>query len=63
MLQKYGVPPMMLSLIRLCYDGMTAVVRVSDSTTDSISIRNQLRQRCTMAPVLFILSFAAMVAS
>jgi len=42
---------------------MTAVVRVSDGTTDSISVRNGLRQGCTMAPVLFNLYFAAMVAS
>jgi len=61
-LQKYGVPPVMLSLIRSCHDGMTAVVRVSDGTTDSINIRNGLRQGCTMAPVLFNLYFAAMVA-
>ena len=62
-LQRYGVPPMILSLIRSCHDGMTAVVRVRDGTTDSISVRNGLRQGCTMAPVLFNLYFAAMVAS
>jgi len=62
-LRKYGVPPMMLSMIRSCHDGMTAVVRVSDGTTDSISVRNGLRQGCTMATVLFYLYFAAMVAS
>ena len=51
----------MLSLIRSCHDGMTAVVRVSGGTTDCINIRNGLRQGCTMAPVLFNLYFAAMV--
>ena len=53
---------MMLSLIRSCHDGMTAVVRVGSGTTDIIDIRNGLRQGCTMAPVLFNLYFAAMVA-
>ena len=62
-LKKCSVPPVMLtlSLIRLCHDDMTAVVRVSGGTTDEINIRNGLRQRCTMAPVLFNLYIAAMV--
>ena len=61
-LQKYGVPPVMLSLIRSCHDGMTAAVRFSDGTTGDTNIRNGLRQGCIMAPVLFNLYFAAMVA-
>ena len=62
-LYNYGVPPVMLSLIRSCHDGMTAVVRVGSGTTDIIDIiRNGLRQGCTMALVLFNLYFAAMVA-
>ena len=50
-LKKYGVPPVMLSLIRLCHDDITAVVRISGGTTDEINIRNGLRKGCTMAPV------------
>ena len=42
-LYDYGVPPVMLSLIRSCHDGMTAVVRVGSGTTDIINIRNGLR--------------------
>ena len=61
-MKKYGVPPVMLSLIRSCHDDMTAVVRVNGGTTDEITIRNGLRRGCTMAPVLFNLYFAAMVA-
>ena len=53
---------MMLSLIRSCHGGMTGVVRVGSGTTDIIDIWNGLRQGCTMAPVLFNLYFAAMVA-
>ena len=62
MLKKCGVPPVMLSLIRSCHDDMTAVMRVSGGTTDEIIIRKGLRQGCTMAPGLFNLYFAAMVA-
>ena len=61
-LWKYGVPTVMLSLIRSCHDGTTAVARVGDGTTDNINVRNGLRQGCTMAPVLFNLYFAVMVA-
>ena len=49
----HGVPPVMLSLIRSFHDDMTAVVRVSNGTTDDIHVRNGLRQGCTMAPILF----------
>ena len=56
-LRKYGVPPVMLSLIRSFHDNMTAMVRVSDGTTDDTHARNGLRQGCTMAPVLFSLYF------
>ena len=61
-LKKYGVPLVMLSLIRSCHDGMTAVVGVNGGTTDKNTIRNGLRQGCTMAPVLFNLYFVVMVA-
>ena len=33
-LRKYGVHPVMLSLIRSFHDDMTVVVRVSNGTTD-----------------------------
>ena len=56
-LKKYDVPPVMLSLIRSCHDG-----GVNGGTTGKITIRSGLRQGCTMAPVLFNLYFAVMVA-
>ena len=61
-LEKYDVPPVMSSLIRSCHDDMTAVVRVSGGTTDEITIRNGLREGCTIAPVSFNLYFAMIVA-
>ena len=62
-LEKSGVPPTMLSVIRSLHEGMTAVVRVGDGYTNSLSVENGLRQGCTIAPTLFNLYFSAMVAS
>ena len=61
-LEKYGVPPTMLSVIRSFHEGMTAVVRVVDDITDDIEVTNGLRQGCTLAPTLFNLYFSTMVA-
>ena len=43
-LEKYGVPPTMVSVIKSFHEGMTAVVRVGDSITDDIEVTNGLRQ-------------------
>ena len=61
LLEKYGVPPVMLSLIKSLHEGMNAVVRVGDSITDPIAVSNGLRQGCTLAPMLFNLYFSAVV--
>ena len=61
-LEKCGIPPTMLSVIRSLHVGMQAVVRTGDSTTDNISVTNGLRQGCTLAPSLFNPYFGAMVA-
>ena len=62
-LEKYGVPPTMLSIIKSFHDGMMAEVRVGGGqTTDSIAVKNGLQQGCTLAPSLFNLYFNAMVA-
>ena len=52
--RKYGVPSVILSLIKSCHNGTTAVVRVSDSTTSDINIKNGLRQGCTMTPICIL---------
>ena len=54
-LEKCGVPPTMLSII---HDGMQAEVRVGDTTTDRIEVRNGLQQGCTLAPSLFNIYFS-----
>ena len=49
-LEKYGIPPIMLSVIRSLHEGMLAEVRVGEATTDSIEVNNGLRQGCPLAP-------------
>ena len=61
-LEKYGVPPTMLSVIRSFHEDMSAVVRVGDDFTEDIEVTNGLRQGCTLAPTLFNLYFSAVVA-
>ena len=62
-LEKLGVPPTMLSLIKSLHEGMTAQIRVSGNLTDSIAVCNGLRQGCTLAPTLFNLYFSAVMTS
>ena len=61
-LERYGVPPTMLSIIKSFHSGMQAVVRVGGTTTERISVNNGLTQGCTLAPSLFNIYFSAMVA-
>ena len=61
-LDKCGVPPTMLSIIQSFHDDMQAEVRVGDTTTEQIAVRNGLRQGCVLAPSLFNIYFGAMVA-
>ena len=60
-LEKCGVPPITLSVIKYLHDGMKAAVRVEGGTTDNILVTNGLRQCCTLAPSFFNLYFSAMV--
>ena len=58
-LEKCGVPPRMLGIIRSFHDGMVARVRVGDHRTDDIVVNNGLRQGCVLAPTLFNIYFSA----
>ena len=65
-LQKCGIPPTMLNIIKSFHNGMQASVRVVSSTSvssSSFSVCNGLRQGCTLAPTLFNLYFNAMVSN
>ena len=52
-LEKYGVPERVISLIRSFHDGMMAKVLVNGSETEELEVNNGLRQGCTFAPTLF----------
>ena len=62
-LEKVGVPPTMLQIIRSFHDGMKAEVRVESSSTDSIELKNGLRQGCSLAPTLFNIYYSVVIAN
>ena len=62
-LEKVGVPPHLLQLIRSLHVGMRARVRVGGGYTEDIFVNNGLRQGCTLAPTLFNIYFAAVVSA
>ena len=62
-LERLGVPPRMMRIVRSFHEGMKAEVRVGTSHSSSFEVKNGLRQGCTLAPTLFNLYFSAVVAS
>ena len=60
-LDRLGVPPRLLLVVKSLHEGMIARIRVSGTLTDSISVSNGLRQGCTLAPTLFNIYFSAVV--
>ena len=56
-LEKYGIPPLLVRLIQSLHDGMKIEVSVDGATTPVIEVNNGLRQGCTIAPSLFNLYF------
>ena len=56
-LRKYGVPPVMVEVIKSLHDNMKAEVMVNGDTSPPIQVNNGLRQGCTIAPTLFNLYF------
>lgn len=61
LLQKYGLPPMMVKIIMSLYEQMKAEVLVGGETTPVFEVTNGLRQGCTIAPTLFNLFFNAVI--
>ena len=53
-LEKLGVPPTVLSIIRSLHEGMQAVVCVAGTVTEQLQVNNSLRQGCTLSPTLFV---------
>ena len=62
-LEKIGVPPTMLQIIKSFHEGMKADVRVGDAPTDSFEVQNGLRQGCTLAPTLFNIYYSVVVSN
>ena len=62
-LEKCGVPPKMLSIVKSFHERMQAEVRIGDVTTEHFEVRNGLRQGCTLAPTLFNIYISAVVAT
>ena len=60
-LERFGIPPVLLAMIRSFHVDMRAAVLVKGRYSDSFVVRNGVRQGCTIAPVLFNLYFCAMV--
>ena len=60
-IEKLGVPPTMISIIKSFHEGMSAKVVIGQEFTESIDVCNGLCQGCTMAPVLFSLYFSAVI--
>ena len=54
-LEQYGVPEVMIGLLRSLHDGMEAEVTIGGCTSATFSVTNRLRQGCTIAPTLFAL--------
>ena len=57
MLEKYSIPPILLSIICSLHDGMKAEVTVDGNLTLDFEVCNGLRQGCVIAPSLFNLYF------
>lgn len=49
-LERCGVPSIMLSVVKSFHEGIQAEVRVGFTTTERFKVRNGLRQGCTLAP-------------
>ena len=55
-LQKYGVPTVVVNLVRGLHENMEATVSVAGESAQ-IQVSNGLRQGCVLAPTLFLLYF------
>ena len=62
-MEKCGVPPKLLSIIKYLHEGMWADVWVGSMTTECLDVRNGLRQGCTLAPTLFNIYISTVVAN
>ena len=61
-LARFGVPQIMISVIRQFHDGMRVCVRLDDRVCSRwFAVEQGLRQGCVLAPLLFNTFFAAVI--
>ena len=61
-LNRIGVPPQMIAVIRQFHDGMGACVRPDDGVcSDWFEVKQGLRQECVLFLLLFNIFFAAVL--
>ena len=61
-LARFGVPQIMISVIRQFHDSMRACVRLDDRVCSRwFAVEQGLRQGCVLAPLLFNIFFAAVI--
>ena len=61
-LARFGVPQIMISVIRQFHDGMRACVRLDDRVCSRwFAVEQCLCQGCVLAPLLFSIFFAAVI--
>ena len=61
-LARFGVPPVMVDIVRQFHDGMRACVRLDGGrVSEWFEIGQGLRQGCVPAPILFNIVFTAVL--
>ena len=56
LLQHYGIPEKIITLIRNTYDGMTCKVTHTGRLTDSFQVKTGVRQGCLLSPFMFLVA-------
>ena len=56
LLQHYGIPEKIITLIRNTYDGMTCKDTHADRLTESFQVKKGVRQGCLLSPFMFLVA-------
>ena len=56
LLQHYGIPEKIITLIRNTYDGMTCKVNHAGRLTESFQVKTGVRQGCLLSPFMFLVA-------